>query len=435
MAGRILVLDDEENYAVMLKDLLCEHNYQVDIATRPERAMSQIKEIPYDLIISDYKMPVMDGSDFLKKSRELYPNLPFILVSGLMNTPELVKVANMSVTLVMEKPLDTETFLKHVARFSEPMSEEEKAALEQSPEAVESASASGYPEEPCFVSAESARVKKSLQQAWAIAQSGQTLYVFDPGAGDADLLAKDLSRWRGNEDLQSAYLEMPESSEQGVAQIRSIAADPDRSDTIRIRLNSEAQLRHAELLADRVFREVEGAESLLIVFALAASPDPAKIESSLRERAVELPPLSSRPLDLAFYARRFLKLANERVGRDGRAFLSPAAVCLILSFDWPEGYRQIQAVLSQAVEATEEGTAIRLEVIQEFLGEAPPVPAPDKRLPMLMKRAQDDYLQKMMNQKGIGPAELAKEFGLDRSIRTQDDLLAIPLLKEELASL
>ena len=71
-------------------------------------------------------MPVMDGADFLKKARELYPNLPFILVSGLMNTPELVKVANMSVTLVMEKPLDTAAFLRHVARFSEPMTARSK---------------------------------------------------------------------------------------------------------------------------------------------------------------------------------------------------------------------------------------------------------------------------------------------------------------------
>ncbi|HAQ57674.1 MAG TPA: hypothetical protein DCR32_01440, partial [Opitutae bacterium] len=74
MAGRILVLDDEENYAEMLHDLLRENNYRVDMATRPERAIDQLKEIPYDLVISDYKMPVMDGAEFLREARELYPN-------------------------------------------------------------------------------------------------------------------------------------------------------------------------------------------------------------------------------------------------------------------------------------------------------------------------------------------------------------------------
>ena len=184
MAGRILVLDDEENYAEMLQDLLRENNYLVDMATRPERAIAQLEEIPYDLVISDYKMPVMDGSDFLKKSRELYPNLPFILVSGLMNTPELVKVANMSVTLVMEKPLDTEAFLRHVARFSEPMSEEEKAeyVLQGPAESSEVVSLS-YPEEPRFFSASNFLTNRFLQSVWAAANEGSEIFLLDSSGG------------------------------------------------------------------------------------------------------------------------------------------------------------------------------------------------------------------------------------------------------------
>jgi DNA-binding NtrC family response regulator len=434
MAGKILVLDDEENYAVMLKDLLCDHNYQVDVATRPERALSQIEEIPYDLIISDYKMPVMDGSDFLKKARELYPNLPFILVSGLMNTPELVKVANMSVTLVMEKPLNTEAFLRHVARFSEPMTEDEKAALGESSGAAPAAS-QGYPGEPCFVSAESSETKQSLQQVWALAQSGQALYLVDPAAGDADLVAKDISRWRGNEDLQPAFLKMPGASEQGVAEIRSIIADPDRSDTIFLRMDSETPLSHAEALADRVLREVEGAEALVLLFALPAGPDPAKIPDSIRERVVVLPPLSSRPLEIASYASRFLKLANERVGRDGHAVLSPEAVCRILSFDWQKGYRQIKSVLTRAVEATEANESISLELIDELLGVENPIPAPSERLKFLMQRAQSDFLREHMRREKLDSAELVEALELGRSFRTEDDLSRMPLVREDLASL
>ena len=44
MAGRILVLDDEENYAEMLQDLLREHDYRVDMATRPEWAIAQLED-------------------------------------------------------------------------------------------------------------------------------------------------------------------------------------------------------------------------------------------------------------------------------------------------------------------------------------------------------------------------------------------------------
>ena len=434
MAGRILVLDDEENYAEMLKNLLRDHNYKVDMATRPERAMSQIEEIPYDLIISDYKMPVMDGSDFLKKSRELYPNLPFILVSGLMNTPELVKVANMSVTLVMEKPLDTEAFLKHVARFSEPMTDEEKSAAEESPDMSESA-VSAYPEEPRFVSAKSSGSKHFLRQAWALAESGRSLYIFDSAGGEADLVAKDISRWRGNEDRQPAFLKMPDTSESGVSEVRFVLADPDQSDTVLIRLDSEIQLSHAESLSDRVFREVEGAESLLLLFALSRYPEPGKVSDSVMEKAIKLPPLCARPLDVSSYTQRFLKMSSERVGRENCAVLSSEAVYQMLAFDWPKGYRQIQSVVSHAVETSEADLPIPLEVIQEAFGLEGSIPAPEKRLATLLKREQSRFLRDEMKQSELDPAELAKKLVLGRSIRTENDLSTIPLVKEELASL
>ena len=93
MAQRILVLDDEENYADMLRALLEQHSFLVDSVTDPARALERLHGTGYELVISDYKMPGMDGADFLSRAREMNPDLPVILVSGLMNTPDLVKVA------------------------------------------------------------------------------------------------------------------------------------------------------------------------------------------------------------------------------------------------------------------------------------------------------------------------------------------------------
>ena len=228
MAGRILVLDDEENYAEMLQDLLRQHNYQVDMATRPERAIDQLEEIPYDLVISDYKMPVMDGAEFLRKARELYPNLPFILVSGLMNTPELVKVANMSVTLVMEKPLDTTAFLVHVAKFAEQMSSEEKEEFDRELNSDDAAAAhqgQSYPEEPRFFSAGCAISIRFMQAAWNISQSGTSLFILEPAGGDASLAVKDISSWRGNKDKPIQELNFEDFTAVDANQLKELLAD------------------------------------------------------------------------------------------------------------------------------------------------------------------------------------------------------------------
>ncbi len=437
MAGRILVLDDEENYAEMLKDLLRDNNYRVDMATRPERAIDQLEEIPYDLVISDYKMPVMDGADFLKKARELYPNLPFILVSGLMNTPELVKVANMSVTLVMEKPLDTAAFLKHVARFSEPMSEEEKASQENDPEGDGAAAGQviSYPEEPRFFSAVSPAAKRFMQQAWQIAATGHELYILDPGAGDAELAAKDISQWRGNGDLPVVVTELPATAAEAVAKVRSVLAEFDQSNTLVFRLDSAAQVRSAHSLVETALREVEGSDSMLLIFAHSGEIEPSAVHEEVAPLLLTLPPLAIRPSDVASYTRRFARIAAERVGKTGCATMSPEAVYELLAFDWPGGYKQIQTVVMHAVNASEEDAPVPLGPVLEALGVEDSQVSPDQRLLSLMKQAQRRYFEVELASRGCTAAELAQQLELDRSAQTREDLATLPLIKSELGQL
>lgn len=126
LSSDILVLDDEENYAVMLNDLLCAHHFCVDTITKPVEALEALREKRYALIISDYNMPVMGGAEFLEHARKIDPSIPVIMISGHMNTPELVKVANIGVSVVLEKPFDTQNFINHVRKYAFPLIDEKK---------------------------------------------------------------------------------------------------------------------------------------------------------------------------------------------------------------------------------------------------------------------------------------------------------------------
>lgn len=438
MAGRILVLDDEEHYAEMLQDLLRQHNYRVDIATRPERAIDQLEAIPYDLVISDFKMPVMDGADFLKKSRELYPNLPFILVSGLMNTPELVKVANMSVTLVMEKPLDTKVFLGHVARFSQPMTDEERDRLEsdvQSDGADGGEAAASYPEEPRFFSAVSTPAKRFMQKAWAIASAGSELFVCEPLGGDMELAAKDISQWRGDGDRPISSFDLPASNEEAVETLRALLAEPDQSTTVCIRLASPLQVAQAKKLTELVQREVEDAAKLLLVYVLAAD-SAGDFLNLAGEPALILPKITDRPSDLASYARRFARMASERSGKKHCADFTPESAYLLLAHGWTGGYRQIQDVVTKAVASSEADEPITVASLQEALGiEAFEDVAPDSRLARLMKIEQQRFFEQEMEGGALTASALARTLELDRSIRTREDLQSMPLVRADLAIL
>ncbi len=434
MAGRILVLDDEENYAEMLQDLLRENNYRVDMATRPERAITQLEEIPYDLVISDYKMPVMDGADFLKKARELYPNLPFILVSGLMNTPELVKVANMSVTLVMEKPLDTETFLQAVARFSDPMTDEEKQQLaKEAQSTVGEPAALSYPEEPRFFSASNFLANRFLQKAWGISKDGKELFILEPVGSDVELAIKDISLWRGNGDMPVEFITLPESNDDAVAQLRGVLADSEKSRVVGVHLKAAADIARARKLTETVQREVEGSESLLLAYVVVVDGATAEFEEAAGECGVILPRICLRPSDLAIYVRRMARIAAERAGCSKCAEFSAEAIFALLAYEWPRNHKQVQEVILAAVNASAD-EPISLEVLCGAIGEPIKPAAPDCRIGVLMKVEQARYLKEQMEQSGLAAAEIAKKLELDSSVQTKDDLQNMPLLRSELST-
>lgn len=82
MKNRILVLDDETSLIEWLKYALEQRDYQVVATTDPKRALAELKEHGFDLVISDIKMPEIDGFEFLKKVRRIYPEVPFIFITA-----------------------------------------------------------------------------------------------------------------------------------------------------------------------------------------------------------------------------------------------------------------------------------------------------------------------------------------------------------------
>jgi CheY-like chemotaxis protein len=444
MAGRILVLDDEENYAEMLQDLLVQHNYRVDMVTRPEQAIDCLEEIPYDLVVSDYKMPVMDGADFLKKAREIYPGLPFILVSGLMNTPELVKVANMSVTLVLEKPLDTELFLENVRRFSEPMTDEEARALrEGESEEVPAEAAAPFPEEPRFYSAHCGPSRDFLGLLWRAARRHPLVVILESQGGDAGLAVKDLSRYKGQgeravEEMDSARL----LGGDAVALLEGILADREKSDVVCLRGDGFHPARDMEKLRrleEESLLQVRAAEKLLLVF-LVQQPDGEEgvadpLFQHYGERVISNPALRFRLPDVARYISRCLARSGGEGGGAGPA-LSPGAVFALLGHHWPGNHSELLRVLEKALKACPEGS-LSFEAVAEAVGSDFVVPAstaPEDRLAWILRQRQAERIQRFLERGESAPAELATAFGLsDAQLSDPGGLRDLPLLAPALA--
>lgn len=106
----VLYVDDERD----LCEISCiflerEGEFQVGTATSAQEALRLLNLTSYDVIISDYSMPGMDGLDFLKTVRECHGDLPFILFSGRAREDVVIEAINRGVDFYLQKGGDPKT--------------------------------------------------------------------------------------------------------------------------------------------------------------------------------------------------------------------------------------------------------------------------------------------------------------------------------------
>lgn len=91
---RILLLDDEANILSALKRLLREEDWQIDAFTDAESAVEALSTATYSVIVSDYKMPVMDGVTFLQFARQRQPDAIRLMLSGHGDRQSMISAIN-----------------------------------------------------------------------------------------------------------------------------------------------------------------------------------------------------------------------------------------------------------------------------------------------------------------------------------------------------
>ncbi|HEX9914285.1 MAG TPA: response regulator [Candidatus Bathyarchaeia archaeon] len=80
---KIIHIDDEKNYLELTKEIIMAYDKDMEIetSTSPSRVLENIRDTEPDVVLSDYKMPEMDGIQFTKRLREL-SGIPVILYTG-----------------------------------------------------------------------------------------------------------------------------------------------------------------------------------------------------------------------------------------------------------------------------------------------------------------------------------------------------------------
>src|SRR6187397_3418762 len=113
---RVLVVDDEAAIRDLLSKTLALAEYDVDMAPDGRTALERLRIIPYDLLITDLKMPGVDGLSVIREARRLKADLPVIIITGFSNEASAIEAVNLGVSGYLTKPFRVPRVLAAAAK-------------------------------------------------------------------------------------------------------------------------------------------------------------------------------------------------------------------------------------------------------------------------------------------------------------------------------
>ena len=97
-------MDDEETIRDLLSKTLALAEYDVDLAADGRTALDRLRISHYDLLITDLKMPGVDGLAVIREARRLKADIPVIIITGFSTEASAIEAVNLGVSGYLTKP-------------------------------------------------------------------------------------------------------------------------------------------------------------------------------------------------------------------------------------------------------------------------------------------------------------------------------------------
>ncbi|MFL6210708.1 MAG: sigma-54-dependent transcriptional regulator [Pyrinomonadaceae bacterium] len=370
--GRILVVDDDPLLLDTLREILLAGGYDARAEPDGLSALAHLAEYRPDVVVTDVKMPGLDGFALLREVRERQPAVPVILLTGEGSVEMALRaVREEGAYHYFEKPVDNERLLEMVGRALA-YGAEGRAREQLRTELRER----GTFRQLIGNSEPMRRVYQLIEQ---VAPSSASVLITGESGTGKELVARtihELSPRHAQEFLAINCSAIPETLMEselfghergaftGAAMRRQGCFELANGGTLLLDEIAEMpallQAKLLRVLEERTVRRLGGAQEIPInVRVLAATnrePHEAVRTGVLREDllyrlnviSIELPPLRLRKDDLPLLTQHLITHLAERHERPAR-HLSPAALEVLKSHHWPGNVRELRNVVERAV--------------------------------------------------------------------------------------
>ena len=404
-SARILVVDDERSMREMLAILLKREGHDVAVAENGKTAIDLLNKRPFDLVVSDARMPDLDGLEVLRHARSVNPSVIAIMVTA-YGSPDLIRgVAQLGVNDYVEKPFNTEVLRFRIRK------ELDRKRLQQENVLLKRAMHSAN--QFSNIIGNSTPMQQVFELVETIAPTGSTVLITGESGTGKELVARAIHVRSPRSDRPfvavncGALTETLLDSELfGHMRGAFTGADGNRKGLIEVadkgtifldeigEMSPMLQVKILRVLQERKIRRVGGTEEVDadIRIIAATNRDLAKMvsEGQFREDLyyrinvipVRLPSLRERTDDVPLLAEHFVAKFAGQMNKPVRG-ISGAAMACLQGHSWPGNVRELENALERAV-ALERTPSILPESLPEAVRgiSISSVPAPAATTPM-----------------------------------------------------
>jgi DNA-binding NtrC family response regulator len=422
--GRILVVDDEEIARRNLSHVLEREGYEVDCAQDGAGALALLAEKSYQLLLTDLRMPGIDGLELLRQTKNRWPETEVVMITAHANASSAVEAMSSGAFYYVEKPFRLPDVRKIVGEATQKAALRRenaslKAALNQATAAPKIISSN--PELLAVVSTADG-IAATDCNVLIVGEAGtgrQTLarHIHEKSGRNGDFVAIDCGSL-SEETLTAALFgqgEKPgaiDAAADGTLFLDEIDATP-----------ASVQLRLQRLLQNGEFSRADSNVTLNATLRVigACSADLAALSESGQFRqdlyfrlavvTLNLPPLRKRRGDIPLLAMHFLGRAAQRMGKTVSE-ISPEAFDRLLAHGFPGNLRELENIIEHGV-ALASGNTLTVDLLPEALTN--PIVSGNAESPIqTLEALEREHIQKALEHTGGNRALAAQLLGIDR---------------------
>lgn len=371
----ILIVDDEAVIREGMRRVLTGAGHHVETSSSGRTAIEKIQEQDFNVVITDLKMPGMDGIEVLKTIKILQPEVPVIIITGYSTVDTAVEAMKNGAFDYIAKPFDPDLIIEKVQRAID----HKALSLASFASGKELNSGHGFDD---FVG-ESIEMRKVYRRIMQVAPTDSTVLITGESGTGKELVARAIHSHSPRHDhafvavdctslpetlLESELFGHVKGSFTGAIHSKAGLFKVADGGTLfldeisNISLATQAKL--LRVLQERVLTPIGDTKPVQIDIRLVAATNlnlKAMVsQGTFREDLffrlnvipVNLPPLRERKGDLPLLIFYFLNKFAEAVGREVRG-LAPDAMALLEEYNFPGNVRELENIIERAIVLSE----------------------------------------------------------------------------------